>query len=97
MKNKFLSISIGIGIILCSAGFFVRSIATANAAPTPEAFQDEGTNKIGKYMFQVYLNSEGRRFGIVMDTETGKSKAYSFSGNEFYADGKAFPDNPLGE
>lgn len=81
------------------AGFFVRSIATANAAPSPEAFQDANTNKIGKYMMQVYLNSEGRRYGIVWDTETGKSKAYQYygSGSGFGEDGKAFPDNPVGE
>ena len=99
MKNKFLNISIGISIMLLSGGFFLRSVPTANAAPAPENFQDAGTNKIGKYMLQVYLNSEGRRYGIVWDTETGKSKAYSYMGpgGGFTEDGKAFPDNPLGE
>jgi hypothetical protein len=99
MKNRFLNISIGVSIMLLSGGFFLRSVPTANAAPTPETFVQEGTNKIGKYMFQVYIGSDDRRYGVVMNTETGKSKAfYYLSYNDgFVADGKAFPDNPMGE
>jgi len=97
MKNKFLNISIGVSIMLLSGGFFLRSVPTANAAPAPETFAEEGTNKTGKYQLQVYLNGEGRRYGIVWDTETGKSKAFWYNGASFVDDGKAFPDNPLGQ
>lgn len=97
MKNRFLNISIGVSIMLLSGGFFLRSIPTANAAPTPETFVEEGTSKIGKYMFQMCLGADDRRYGVVMDTETGKSKAYYYYLDKFVDDGKAFPDNPLGQ
>jgi len=99
MKNKFLNISIGVSIMLLSGGFFLRSVPTANAIPAPASTIEEGTGKVGKYMFQVFLNSEGKRYGVVMDTETGKSKAFIYygSGSGFSEDGKAFPDNPVGQ
>ena len=99
MKNKFLNISIGVTLMLFGAGFLLRSIPTATAAPAPEAIAEGETSKIGRYMFQVYIASDNRRYGVVMDTETGKSKAYYYLGmsNGFVDDGKAFPDNPLGQ
>lgn len=101
MKNRFLNICIGASILLLSAGFFVRSISTADAAPSPENFQDAGTNKIGKYAFQVMQDNEGRLNAVIMDTETGKSKFYSYGYHSgvycFTEDGKAFPDNPMGQ
>lgn len=101
MKSRFLSISIGITLMLFGAGFLIRSIQPANAEPTPQAFVDEGTNKIGKYMFQVFLDGEGRRNAVIMDTETGKSKYYDYGyhngGYSFTEYEKAFPDNPFGE
>jgi hypothetical protein len=33
MKNKFLQISLGVSMMLFSAGFLVRSVGSANAAP----------------------------------------------------------------
>lgn len=97
MKNRFLNISIGVSIMLLSGGFFLRSVPTANAIPVPQASVEEGTSKVGKYMMQVYHSAEGRRYGIVWDTETGKSKAFYYASGGFLDDGKAFPDNPLGE
>lgn len=97
MKNRFLSISIGVTLMLFGIGFILRSIPVANAAPAPEAFVEEGTNKIGKYMFQIYLNSEGGRRAIVWDTETGRSQAYYFNNREFVVDTEGFPEKPLGE
>lgn len=97
MKNKFLNISIGVTMMLLGAGFFVRSISSANAAPSPQAFIEEGTSKIGKYMFQMYtIPGENRRYGLIWNTETGKSKGYYEVGDEWRGE-KGFPENPLGE
>lgn len=82
MKNKFLHYTLGIAAIIFAAGFFLRSIAPAQAAPTPDQFIQEGTNKIGKYQMalgiandpdQIYYNI------LVWDTETGKSQFYGYS------------------
>ena len=82
MNNKFLQGTLGIAAIIFAAGFFIRSIAPAHAAPTPEEFLEEGTNKIGKYQMslgiandpdQIYYNI------LVWDTETGKSQFYGYS------------------
>lgn len=87
MKNKFLNICIGTGILFVSAGFFVRSINLANAAPSPKQFIEEGTNKIGKYMMSHSISSGGHGGSnsdddiggiIVWDTETGESTYYTF-------------------
>jgi hypothetical protein len=95
MKNKFLNISIGVTMMLLGAGFFVRSITSAHAAPTPQEFVEQSTNKIGKFMFQVYMDGD-HRYALVWDTETGKSKSYHDIGGEWNPE-EAFPDNPLGE
>lgn len=78
MKNKFFSVSIGISMMLLSAGFFIRSFNIANATPAPEKFFEQGTNKIGKYMMAFQLiNANGwYKEILVWDTETGKSKFY---------------------
>lgn len=83
--------------MLFGAGFLIRSIQPANATPVEQAVAEGENSKIGKYMFQVYIGADNRRYGVVMDTETGKSKAYYYFGEEFTSDGKAFPDNPVGE
>lgn len=100
MKSKFLNISIGVTLMLFGAGFLIRSITVAHAAPTPENFVAEGTNNIGKYMFQMYTIShptEGNiRYGLVWDTETGKSLGYR-EGRVGWVSETIFPEKPLGE
>ena len=77
MKNKFLNICIGTGILFLSAGFFVRSISTANAAPpSPATFIEEGTSKIGKYQISMVVENNVMS-AIIIDTETGKTFLYS--------------------
>lgn len=98
MKNRFLNISIGVTLMLFGIGFVIRSVAPANAAPTPDQFVDEGTGKNGKYMMQVFTftNSEVRR-AMIWDTETGKSIMYYESGNSWTTDNPQLPSNPMGE
>lgn len=100
MKNKFLSICIGVGILFLTGGFFIRSINTANAAPSPERFIEEGTGKIGKYQMDVSSGTHERL--IVWDTETGESTYYEYTGSMYgkaakWIKGEAqLPMNPLG-
>lgn len=78
MKTKFLSVSLGVAMILLAAGFFIRSFNTANAAPKPERFLTEGTSKIGKYSISV-VPSGSAIIAIVLNTETGVSETYSYT------------------
>ena len=78
MKTKFLQASIGISMILLAAGFFIRSIDATHAEPNPEKFFEQGTNKIGKYMWIAYVGTNGNANYTIWDTETGKSKRYYF-------------------
>jgi hypothetical protein len=101
MKNKFLSISIGITLMLFGTGFLVRSIVPAQAAPSPERFVEEGTTKIGKYMMAV---SSGNSNGIIVwDTETGASTYYEHTpsayskGPKWVKDEAQLPMDPLGK
>lgn len=98
MKNRFLNISVGVSIMLLSGGFFLRSVPTATAAPSPETFVEEGTNKIGKYMMQIFPDpSESYRYhAYVWDTETGKSQGYYLLGSDWMKE-RGLPVNPLGE
>lgn len=100
MNNKFLQATLGIAAIIFAAGFFIRSISPAQAAPTPQEFLEEGTNKIGKYQMalgvandpdQIYYNI------LVWDTETGKSQFYGFnrSAQEWTAWSTNIPETPL--
>lgn len=78
MKSKFLSVSMGVAMILLSAGFFIRSFNTAEASPKPEKFLTEGASKIGKY--SICTSVVGQNIiAIVMNTETGHSEAYTYS------------------
>ena len=65
-------------MVILSIAFLLRSVNAAEALPTPNKFLTEGTNKIGKYMIQMYTNSRDtdRRYAIVWDTETGRSIGY---------------------
>jgi len=69
-RNKFLQVCIGISMVFISAGFFIHSISSANAAPTPNNFMTQGTGKIGKY--QIVFDNKNTDFYLV-NTETGKS------------------------
>ena len=80
MKTNFLSICIGIAIVLFSLGFLIRSINPAQAAPNPEKFIQQGTDKIGKYMMTIGFNTNGSAIEcIVWDTETAKSSYYLYN------------------
>jgi hypothetical protein len=54
MKTKFFQISLGISLMLFAAGFFVRSFATANAAPATLKNIQQSTNA-GTYQFCMLL------------------------------------------
>ena len=93
MKNKFLSLSIGVTMMLLAAGFFIRSFNLATAAPAPETFLQQSTNKIGKYM--MVMNDDGGSV-IVWDTETGKSRYYGVSGGVFNTTSRyQLPEKPV--
>lgn len=82
MNNKFLHYTLGIAAIIFAAGFFVRSIAPAQAAPSPGEFIEQGTDKIGKYQMELGIANDPDQvyhFVLVWDTETGQSKYYSYS------------------
>ena len=100
MNNRFLQTSLGLAAIIFASAFFVRSIAPAHAAPSPQEFLDEGTNKIGKYQMapglandpdQIYYNV------LVWDTETGKRQMYNYNRNtlSWNAWKNNLPDEPL--
>lgn len=94
MKNKILSVSTGVTMILLATGFFIRSFNQANAAPTPETFLQQSNNKTGKYM--MIMNDDGGSV-LVWDTETGKSMYYGVTGGKFNTESRyQIPENPLG-
>jgi hypothetical protein len=79
MKNKFLQISLGISIMLFAAGFFIRSVSTANAAPPkPGAFLKTGMDQMGPYQMAMVINPAGGAYLnlVVWNTQTGKSTIY---------------------
>ena len=93
MKTKFLQASIGISMILLATGFFIRSIDAVHAEPSPEKFFQQQTNKIGKYMWVPVKQFDGTVGMFIWNTETGKSKAYSYDGkvDEYWKT----PEKPL--
>jgi hypothetical protein len=102
MKNKFLNICIGTGILFLSGGFFIRSINSANAAPpSPKEFIEEGTTKIGKYQMALGNNDAGNIRVLVWDTETGKAQLFSekLVNNEWTIAPSVYtiPDHTLGK
>lgn len=102
MKNKFLNISIGVTLMLCGAGFLIRSVQTANAAPPrPEQFMEEGSSKIGKYQISLSTCTDAcclYTTAIVWDSETGKSKSFVMTnGGAYKPYTNNLPDSPLGE
>jgi hypothetical protein len=100
MKNKFLQISIGITLLFFGAGFFVRSIHSANALPpSPKEFIEEGTNKIGKYQITLISAGSGDKVkSIIIDTETGQTVYYLLENeyNEWEKSEHQLPAKPMG-
>ncbi|MBI3510920.1 MAG: hypothetical protein HY064_09650 [Bacteroidetes bacterium] len=80
MKNKFLQICIGITLVLFGAGFLIRSVSTADAAPRPENFIDEGSSQIGKYTVTMSEDANTMHC-IILNTADGSSKYYYFGGS----------------
>ena len=96
MKNKFLHTCLGIAALLFAGGFFIRSIAPAQAAPTPEMFSAEGTNHIGKYM--MLISPETEKFYEVVyiwNTETGESVRYAKKPDAFQKSTLQLPQRPM--
>ena len=80
-------------MVLLAAGFFIRSFEKANAAPTPETFLQQSTNKVGKYM--MIMNDDGGSV-LVWDTETGKSMYYGVSNGKFNTESRyQLPEKPM--
>jgi hypothetical protein len=100
MKNKFLQISIGISIIMLSAGFLIRSISPSQATPGPEKFLAEGVSKIGKFQmsftYAVFPDGTAVQRALVWDTETGKSVYYRNDDAGWVKQDNQLPANPLG-
>lgn len=63
--------------MLLGPGFFVRSIQSVNAAPSPKEFIEEGLNKIGKYQMSLGSDDKGNMRMLIWDTETGKSQLFA--------------------
>lgn len=77
--NSILKVCIGISVVVLSLAAFNLSISKANAAPTPQDFQEAGTNKIGKYQMTMAVASQDDKtmWAItVYDTETGQARTY---------------------
>ena len=82
-------------MILLATAFFIRSIDTAHATPTPQNFLQQGTNKIGKYAMAFVMNSQNWKAVIIMDTETGKSKIFNEGSEGFKPNAAQLPENPM--
>jgi len=101
MKNKFLQISIGVSMMLLSAGFLVHSIGSANAAlPTPEKFIDQGAAHAGRYMMdygitQAHGQTDPFYETLIWDTQTGKSAMYIFANGVWTLEKYQLPAQPL--
>ena len=82
--NSILKVCLGLSAIVLSATAFNLSTHTANAAPTPQEFIEEGTNKIGKYQMSMTAVPVGDQINwsvIVWDTETGTNETYYDKGS----------------
>jgi hypothetical protein len=94
MKNKFLSVSIGVAMMLLGAGFFIRSFYAVNAAPTSKNLMQQETNKIGKY--QACLTDYSGIHALIINTETGETKYYILHNIGWSSlDMKQIPANPF--
>ncbi len=96
MKTKFLSYCLGASAVLFSLGFLIRSVAPANAAPTPAEFIEQGTNKIGKYMMlQSPETTNYYESILVWDTETGTSTRYMRKTDGYVKASQQLPTSPM--
>ncbi len=68
--------------MVLSVAFLIRSVQTAQAAPTPQNFIESGTNKIGKYQISLAVNADAlSKCAVIIDTETGQTTYYFFNDN----------------
>lgn len=77
--NSIFKICIGISVVILSIAAFNLTIPKANAAPTPQDFQEAGTSKIGKYQMTMAVATQDDKtmWAItVYDTETGQARTY---------------------
>lgn len=96
MKTKFLSICLGISAVLLSVSFLIRSVNTAEAAPAPADFIQQGTNKIGKYMMTLSPeNGDQYEIVFVWDTETGASSKYIKKDTGYEKSKIQLPEKPM--
>lgn len=85
--NSILKICLGISAIVLSVTAFNLSIHSANAAPTPQEFIEEGTNKIGTYQMSMCAVPVGDQINwsvIVYNTETGANETYYSKGSSSF-------------
>lgn len=76
MNSKFLQVSLGISLILFSAGFLIRSVQPAQAS---NFVPHDAVNKVGKYQISISTCVDADAVYdriMVYDTETGKSVYY---------------------
>ena len=77
--NSIFKLCIGAAAVVLSLAAFNLSISHANAAPTPEDFIQQGTNKIGKYQMTMAVATQDDKTMwalTVYDTETGQARTY---------------------
>lgn len=82
--NSILKVCLGVSAIILAVTAFNFSIHTANAAPAPQEFIEEGTSKIGKYQMSMTAVPVGDQINwsvIVYDTETGANETYYSKGS----------------
>jgi hypothetical protein len=72
MKSRFLQVCIGVSMVLLSAGFFVRSATSANAAPATKTLMPTAEGQTGKYIL-TFLKDGNETYTYMTDTETGKT------------------------
>ena len=91
--NAFQKIALSLGVLFFGIGVFIYSISPAQADnPTV-------TNSTGKYMMVVdgfELNGKAVYNVVVWDTESGKSKTYTYDGvSKMTVAGYQLPSAPL--
>jgi hypothetical protein len=89
--NAFQKIALSLGVLFFGIGVFIYSINPAQADnPTV-------TNSTGKYMMHQnsFVFKDFNYQILVWDTETGKSKLYSFTNSGWSNDIAQLPSSPL--
>jgi hypothetical protein len=98
IKTKFLSVCLGISVVLFSFGFVIRSFTPATAQTNLGGNLSDC--KTGKYQMQLSSFVFGQTVYyrvLIWDTETGKSKQYiSSSGSSTWeVSSENLPSSPL--